>query len=185
MINDILSEARSKMKSTVSVFEDKLSGVRSGRASTALVDRLPVEYYGQETELRQLANISTPEPMQIMIRPFDKGAVTDIEKAIQRSDIGVNPNVDGDVIRLNMPPLTMERRQELVKFVNKLAEEARVAIRNIRRNSIDDLRDFEKEGMISEDELKRGQDEVQKLTDDFIKIIDEMSKKKEQEILEI
>lgn len=185
MIDDILNETKSKMKAAVSVFEQDLMGIRSGRASTALVDRMMVEYYGQETEMRQLATISTPEAMQILIRPYDKGAVKAIEKAIQSSDLGINPNVDGDVVRLNMPPLTRERRQELVKFLHKRTEEARIAVRNIRRHANDDLKDFEKEKMISEDDLNEGQERVQKLTDDHIGQIDELSKHKEKEILEV
>lgn len=185
MIDDILSEARSKMKSAISVYEQDLHGIRSGRASTALVDRLIVSYYGQDTELRQLANLSTPEPMQILIRPFDKTAVKSIQKAIQESDLNINPNVDGDSIRLNMPPLTRERRQDLVKFLHKRMEEGRVTIRNIRRNANDDLREFEKEKMISEDDMKRGEEEVQKLTDKFIADIEEIGKAKEKEILEV
>jgi ribosome recycling factor len=185
MIEDIVSEARSKMKSAISVFEQDLHGMRGGRASVSLVDRMSVEYYGQETELRQLASVSTPEPMQILIRPFDKGAVKSIEKAIQQSDLRINPQVDGDVIRLNMPPLTRERRQELVKFLHKRMEEARITIRNIRRNSNDDIKDFEKEKMISEDEAEQGQEEIQKLTDKFIEQIEELGKLKEKEILEV
>lgn len=185
MINDILNETKSKMKSTFSVFEDDLQGIRSGRASTGLVDRLAVEYYGQSTELRQLSSISTPEPMQILIRPYDKAALKAIEKAIQQANIGINPSVDGDSIRLNMPPLTRERRQELVKLVHQRMEEARIAIRNIRRSANDDLRDFEREKMISEDEQKRGQDEVQKLTDEYIEKIEQTGKIKEKEILEV
>jgi ribosome recycling factor len=185
MINDIINETRSKMKSSLSVFEEDLQGIRGGRASTALVDRLPVEYYDQQIELRQLATISTPEPMLILIRPFDKGAVKAIERSIQQSNIGINPNVDGENIRLNMPPLTRERRQELVKFLHKRVEEARVTIRNIRRGANDDLKDFEKEGLISEDELEKGQQEVQKLTDQYIEQIEEMSKRKEQDITQV
>jgi len=185
MIDDILNETRGKMKSAISVYEQDLHGIRGGRASTALVDRLMVSYYGQDTELRQLATISTPEPMQILIRPFDKSAVKSVEKAIQQSDININPQVDGDVIRLNMPPLTRERRQELVKFLHKRMEEARVVIRNIRRNGNDDLRDFEKEKMISEDDSKRGQEEIQKLTDKFIAEIEELGKNKEKEIMDV
>jgi len=173
------------MKSALSVFEQDLQGIRSGRASTALVDRLTVDYYGQETEMRQLATISAPEAMQILIRPYDKTAVKAIEKAIQQSDLNINPNVDGEVIRLNMPALTRERRQELVKFLHRRMEEARVAIRNIRRNANDDLKEFEKEKMISEDDLNRGQEEVQKLTDKHIEEIDEVGKRKEKEILEV
>lgn len=185
MINDVLAETKDKMQSTLSVFEEELSKMRSGRASTALVDRMLVDYYGQDTELRQLASISTPEAMQILIRPYDKGAVSNIEKAIQASDIGVNPNVDGDSIRLNMPALTKERRKELVKFLNGRMEETRVAIRNIRRSANSDLQEFEKEKMISEDDLKRGENEVQKLTDDFIKKIDDLGSEKEKDIMEI
>jgi ribosome recycling factor len=185
MIDDILNETRSKMKGAISVYEQDLHGIRGGRASTALVERLMVSYYGQDTELRQLATISTPEPMQILIRPFDKSAVKSVEKAIQQSDININQQVDGVVIRLNMPPLTRERRQELVKFLHKRMEDARVAIRNIRRNGNDDLRDFEKEKMISEDDSKRGQDEIQKLTDKFIAEIEDLGKNKEKEIMDV
>jgi ribosome recycling factor len=185
MIDDIINETKGKMKSALSVYEQDLHGIRSGRASTALVDRMLVEYYGQDTELRQLATISTPEPMQIMIRPFDKTAVKAIEKAIRTSDLNLNPNVDGEVIRLNMPPLTRERRQELVKFLHKRMEEARVVVRNIRRNANDDLKEFEKEKLISEDELESGEEEVQKLTDKHIADIEEIGKRKEKEILEV
>ncbi len=185
MINDVLSETKSKMSATLSVYEQDLKGIRGNRASTALVDRIEVDYYGQTTELRQLATISTPEPMQILIRPYDKGAIKAIEKAIQNANIGVNPSSDSEGIRLNMPPLTKERRQELVKVLHRRMEDARVAIRNIRRASNEDLKEFEKEGLISEDEQKRGQDEVQKMTDDFIKRIEEMGKEKERDILEV
>jgi ribosome recycling factor len=185
MINDIVNEARSKMKSTLHVFEEDLQGIRGGRASTSLVDRMMVDYYGQPTELRQLANISTPEAMQILIRPYDKSAMKTIEKAIQQSELGIHPNTDGDVIRLNMPPLTRERRQDLVKFLHKRMEEARVAIRNIRRAANDDLKEFEKEKLISEDEQERGEEEVQKLTDQFIAQIEEAGKIKEKDIMEL
>lgn len=185
MIDEILEEATDKMESTLSVFRDDLSKMRSGRASIALVDRLKVEYYGQDSELRQLASISTPEAMQILIRPYDKSAVKNIEKAIQMSDIGVNPNVDGENIRLNMPALTQERRRELVKFLGRRTEDSRVAIRNIRRSANSDLQDFEKEKLISEDERVRGEVEVQKLTDNFIKRIDEFSAEKEKDIMEV
>jgi ribosome recycling factor len=185
MLNDILNEAREKMKSTLSVFEEDLHGIRGNRASTALVDRLRVEYYGQESDMRQLATISTPEPMQIMIRPFDKGAVKAIERAINDANLGLNPQIDSGVIRLNMPPLTRERRQELVKVLHKRTEDARIAIRNIRRNANDDIKEFEKEKEISEDDAKRGQEKTQEMTDEFIKKIDELSKIKEKDILEV
>ncbi|TVR21540.1 MAG: ribosome recycling factor [Anaerolineaceae bacterium] len=185
MINDILNETKSKMQSTVNVLKDDLQGMRGNRASTSLVDRLRVEYYGQETELRQLANISTPEAMQILIRPYDTSAVSAIERAIQQSDLGINPNVDGSSIRLNMPALTRERRQELVRLVGKRLEEAKVAIRNIRRSANQDLAEFESEKMISEDEKRRGEDEVQKLTDEQIKLIEELGKQKEADLMEV
>lgn len=185
MINDILNETKSKMKASLASFEEDLHGMRGNRASTGLVERLIVEYYGQETELRQLATISTPEAMQILIRPYDAGSVKAIEKAIQSSDIGINPNVDGQVIRLNMPPLTRERREQLVKLVGRRSEEARIAIRNIRRSANQDLQDFEKEKLISEDEQKRGMDEVQKLTDEYIEKIDQLGKEKERDLLEV
>ena len=185
MINEILDEATQKMESTLSVFREDLSTMRSGRASTALVNRMLVEYYGQDTELRQLASVSTPEAMQILIRPYDKTAVKSIEKAIQMSDIGVNPNIDGDNIRLNMPALTRERRIELVKVLNRRMEEARVSIRNIRRSANSDLQDFEKEKLISEDDRKRGEVEVQKLTDSFVKRIDKLGGDKEKDIMEV
>lgn len=185
MFDEIVDEATQKMKSTLSVFREELSKMRSGRASTALVDRMMVEYYGQDTELRQLASISTPEAMLILIRPYDKSAVKGIEKAIQMSDIGVNPNVDGENIRLNMPALTMERRKELVKFLNRRMEDTRVAIRNIRRSANSDLQEFEKEKLISEDERKRGEVEVQKLTDSYIKQIDQFGADKEKDIMAV
>jgi ribosome recycling factor len=185
MINDILDETKSKMQATISVLKDDLQGMRGNRASTALVDRLRVDYYGQETELRQLANISTPEALQILIRPYDNGAVGAIERAIQTANLGINPNVDGTSIRLNMPPLTRERRQELVKVVHKRLEDAKISIRNIRRSANQDLADFEDEKMISEDERKRGETEVQKLTDDYVKQIDELGKEKEADLMEV
>ena len=185
MINDILDEAKHKMNASLSVFREDLSRMRSGRASTALVNRLMVEYYGQDTELRQLASISTPEAMQILIRPYDKAAVKSIEKAIQMSDVGVNPSVDGENIRLNMPALTRERRRDLVRFLNRRMEDARVAVRNIRRSANSDLQEFAKEKMISEDDRKRGENEVQKLTDSFIRQIDELGADKEQDIMEV
>ena len=184
-IDDVLSETRTKMKAAVASYEQDLQGIRGGRASTALVDRLIIDYYGQDTELRQLATISTPEPMQILIRPYDKGAVKSIEKAIRTSDLNLNPQTDGDVIRLNMPALTRERRQDLVKFLSKRTEEGRVAVRNIRRHMNDDVKEYEKEKMISEDEAKHLEQEIQKLTDKTIEQMEEISKAKEKEILEV
>ncbi len=185
MTKEIINEATAKMKSTLSVLEDDLQGIRSGRASTGLVERLMVEYYGQEMELRQLASISTPEAMQILIRPFDPGAVKAIEKAIQTSDVGINPNVDGQQIRLNMPPLTGERRQDLVKVLHKRLEDARVSIRNIRRSANNDIGKQEKSKEISENEARIGEDRIQKLTDEYVGKIDDLGKSKESEILEV
>ncbi|MBN1563240.1 MAG: ribosome recycling factor [Anaerolineae bacterium] len=185
MINDVLKDAAERMKSAVSVLENDLRGMRTGRASTGLVEKLNVEYYGTDTPLFQLATISVPEPQLIAIRPFDKGSLKTIEKAILASDLGLTPNNDGQIIRLNIPSLTQERRQELQKLVGKRVEEARVAVRNVRRSAIDDLREFEKEKLISEDDGKRGQDEVQKLTDKYITEIEEAGKRKEIEIMEV
>jgi ribosome recycling factor len=185
MINDVLQDAKTKMNSTVSVYEEDLHGIRGNRASIGLVDRLEVEYYGQATQLRQLATLSTPEPMQILIRPFDQGALKAIERAIREANLGFNPNSDGQTIRLLMPALTRERRMELVKFLHKRTEEARIAIRNIRRHSNEDLREFEKESMISEDDLERGESEIQKMTTEFIAKIEELEAIKEKEIMEI
>jgi ribosome recycling factor len=185
MNDDVLKETRAKMKATLSVYEQDLHGIRSNRASTGLVDRIEIDYYGTATELRQLANISTPEPMQILIRPFDAGTVKAIEKAIMEANVGARPNIDGTQIRLNMPPLTRERRQELVKVLHKRSEDARISLRNIRRGAMDDLKEFEKEGMISEDDLERGETDVQKLTDQFMAQIEELTKNKEKEMLEV
>jgi len=185
MDDEIVREAEHKMKQAIAVYEQDLLGMRSGRASPSLVDRMHIEYYGAQTELRQLATISTPEPMQILIRPFDKSAVKSIEKAIRDSDLSINPQVDGDNIRLNMPPLTRERRQDLVKHLHRRMEDVRIAVRNVRRNANDELKEYEKEKLISEDDLTRGIEEVQKLTDKFIEQVEEMGKHKEQEILSV
>jgi ribosome recycling factor len=185
MIEDILSEARNKMKATLHALETDLNGIRGNRASPSLVDRLIVEYYGQDTELRQLATIGTPEPMQLLIRPFDKGAIKAIEKAIQQADLGINPSVEGDSIRMIMPQMTKERRQQLVKVLMARLEDARVAARNIRRHANDDLKEFEKEGMISEDDLERGEKEVQKLTDHTVHEIDTLGSNKEKDIMQV
>lgn len=185
MLNEVLNETREKMKSTLSVFEDDLQGIRGNRASTALVDRMLVDYYGQATEMRQLANISTPEPMTITIRPYDATAVKAIESAIHEANIGVNPNVDSGVIRLNMPPLTRERRQELVKVLGKRTEDARVSIRNIRRGANDDIKMLEDEKEIGEDDAHRGRDKVQEMTDEYIKKIEELAKAKETDITDV
>ena len=185
MIKDMLNSAESRMRGAIQVLHDDLAAIRTGRANPGLVEKLSVEYYGSPTPLMQLASISVPEPRSLMIKPFDQSTIKVIEKAIQASDLGLNPNNDGKVIHLNLPPLTEERRRDLVKHVQHRLEESRIAIRNIRRDAHNDMRDFEKEKLISEDELKRGEDELQKLTDRYIEEIGQMGKKKETEIMEV
>ncbi|MBP7691755.1 MAG: ribosome recycling factor [Anaerolineales bacterium] len=185
MVKDALHEAEGRMKGALTALEENLNGIRTGRASPALVEKLAVEYYGAPTQLQQLASISVPEPRQLLIKPFDAASLKNIEKAIQSSDLNLTPANDGKVIRLNLPPLTEERRRDLIKVVHHRLEEARVAIRNVRRSSHDDLREFEKEKLISEDELKRGEAELQKLTDKHVARVDELGARKEAEIKEI
>lgn len=185
MIKDILNDAEHRMKSAIQVLHDDLAAIRTGRASPALVERIQVEYYGTPTGLQQLASISVPEPRSIMIKPFDASTLKAIEKAIQTSDLGLNPNSDGKVIHLNLPPLNEERRRDLVKQMHHRLEESRIAVRNIRRDAHNDMRDFEKEKLISEDELKRGEDDLQKLTDRFVEEVADLGKKKEAEIMEV
>ncbi len=172
MIKETIAESDLRMKSTVQSLEEDLSAIRTGRASPALVEHLSVEYYGAPTPLMQLASISVPEPRVLMIRPFDPSTMKAIEKAILASELGLTPNNDGKVIRLNLPVLTEQRRKDLVKVVHTRLEEARVSCRNIRRDVLKDLREFEKEKLISEDDLKRGEDDLQKLTDKTIQIIE-------------
>jgi len=185
MLRDAYNESEARMKGAVEALEEDLSGIRTGRASPALVERLPVEYYGMPTPLVQLATISVPESRQLLIRPFDASTLRAIERAILASDLGLTPNNDGKSIRLNLPPLTEERRRDLVKVVHTRVEEARVAARNVRRDSIRDLREFLQEKMISEDDLKRGEEELQKITDQYILEINAVGERKEKEILEV
>lgn len=185
MIKDILSDAEHRMRSAIQVLHDDLAAIRTGRASPGLVERLQIEYYGTPTPLMQLASISVPEPRTLMIKPFDQTTLKLIEKAIQTSDLGLNPNSDGKVIHLNLPPLNEERRRDLVKHVHHRLEEARIAVRNIRRDSHNDMRDFEKEKLITEDDLESGEEDLQKLTDRFIEEIAQHGKSKETEIMEV
>jgi ribosome recycling factor len=185
MIDDVLEEVRQRMIKSVEALQDDLLSIRTGRASPALVEKLPVTYYGTLTPLNQMASIAVPEPRLLVIRPWDPSALPDIERALLKSDLGLTPMNDGKLIRLNIPRLTEERRRELVRVVAKRVEEARVAIRNLRRDALQDLRDFEKEKMIPEDDFFRGKDAVQELTDEFIQQIDEMGKRKEEEVMEI
>jgi ribosome recycling factor len=185
MIKATLREAVEKMQSALDSLEEDLVAIRTGRASPALIERLPVEYYGANTPLIQLASISVPEPRQLLIRPFDPSTLKNIERAFLVSDLGLTPNSDGKVIRLTLPQLTEERRRELVRVVNNRMEESRVRVRNIRRDLIRDLREFEKEGLISEDDQERGEKELQELTDKMVKKVDEIGERKEKEIMEV
>jgi ribosome recycling factor len=185
MIKEALADAEERMKGAITALEQNLATIRTGRASPALVERLMVEYYGTPTPLQQLATISAPEPRLLTIKPFDPSSLKDIERGILASDLGLTPSNDGKLIRLNIPPLTEERRKELIKVVHHRLEEARVAVRNIRRAAHDDLREFEKEKVISEDDLRRGETDLQKLTDKYIEKVDEHGKRKEAEIKEI
>ena len=175
----------SRMADAVSAMERDFNHVRTGRASTAIVERLAVDYYGTSTPLNQLASISIPEPHQIVIQPWDRGVLGAIEKAIQRSDIGLMPNVDGTVVRLNIPPLTEERRMELVKVVHKRMEDAKVEIRNHRRDELDAVRKREKDGQIGADEAKREQERIEKVTHRWTDEVDRAGKAKEAEVLEV
>ena len=185
MLNDIYTEARSRMKGAIQALEEDLAGIRTGRANPALVEKMQVEYYGSPTPLQQLASVGVPEPRTLLIRPYDPSTLRDIERAILSSNLGLTPNSDGKAIRLNLPQLTEERRRDLVRIVKHRVEEARVAVRNVRRDNIKDLREFENEKLISEDDLKLGQDELQKITDGFVDAINSISERKEKEVLEV
>lgn len=184
MIKEILKDAENRMKGAIQSLEDDLAGIRTGRATPALIEKLPIDYYGSPTPLMQLASISVPDPRTLLIKPFDSTTLRAIERAIITSNLGLTPNNDGKTMRLNLPPLTEERRRDLVKVVNHRIEEAKVACRNIRRDLIKDLRDFEKEKMISEDDLKRGEEELQKLIEKMITEIEHVGTRKEKEIME-
>ncbi len=185
LAKDTLKEAEEHMSKTIHALELDLRGIRTGRASPMLVERVMVSYYDTPTPLEQLATISAPEPQLLTIRPFDAHSIKDIERAILASDLGLTPSNDGKLIRLVVPRLSEERRSEMVKVVHKRLEEARISIRNIRRDAQDTLRDFEKEKMISEDDLKRGRDDLQKLTDKYVEQAETVSKRKEEEIREV
>jgi ribosome recycling factor len=181
----VLRETEIQMKKAIEALENDLKSIRTGRASPALVERLQVEYYGTLTPLNQLATISAPEPQLLAIRPYDPSSLRDIERAILSSDLGLTPNNDGKLIRLNIPPLNEERRAELAKLVGRRAEEYKVTIRNCRRDTLDELREFEKEKLISEDEFYRARDDLQELTDRYIEQVEQVQARKEQEIKEI
>jgi ribosome recycling factor len=185
VIKDSTNEGESRMKGAIQALENDLDTIRTGRANPALLERLTVEYYGMPTPLMQLSTISVPEPRQLLIRPFDGTTIKHIERAILASDLGLTPNNDGKVIRLNLPVLTEDRRRELVKVVHSRLEEARIAVRNVRRDLIKDLREYEKEKLISEDDLEIAQEELQTLTVRFIEVIDITGRRKEKEIMEV
>ncbi len=183
MISDLLTEAEHKMELATEHVASEFSTVRTGRANPQLLQRITVEYYGSPTPLQQLASISVPEPRMLVVQPFDKSTVGDIDKALQTSDLGLNPSNDGNVIRISFPPLTEERRRDLIKVVKNMAEEGRVAVRNIRRHSKADMEALH--GEISDDDIRRGEDELQKLTDRFVEDIDRLLGNKEDELLEV
>lgn len=177
-----LSEVETKMKKAIEATQQSFNSLRTGRANASVLDRVTVDYYGMETPLKSLANISTPDATTITIQPYDKGSLEQIEKAISMSDVGLTPNNDGEIVRLNIPPLTSERRQELVKIAGKYAEEGRVSIRNIRRDAIEEVRKAEKNHEVSEDESHDIQEKIQKLTDKYVNKVDELLKAKEEDI---
>jgi len=179
---DVLKDSESKMEKATEATKKDFHALRTGRASTSLVEDIRVDYYGTQTPLKQMSAISTPDPKTIMIQPWDPSGIKDIEAAIQKSDLGLTPNNDGKVIRINIPALTEERRDELSKFVRKIAEEGRVSIRNARRDANEALKSIQKDGTITEDELRKGEGDVQKMTDKYIKLIDEALKNKEKEL---
>lgn len=185
MAEEVLPGARERMSKTIEATKRELSSVRTGRANPALVENLKVEYYGTPTPLNQIASISTPEARLLVIQPWDRQAIGEIQKAIQRSDLGINPSNDGTAIRLVIPNLTQERRQELVKVVRKRVEEGRVALRNIRRDILEEVRDQQKRKEISEDDEKRTAEQLQKVTDSYISQVDKLGHDKESELMEL
>src|SRR3954469_16887714 len=185
MPKQIIANAKDRMLKAIQAYSRELANIRAGRANASLLDRISVDYYGAPTPVNQIAGITTPEARLLVIQPYDKSILSDIERAILKSDLGLNPTNDGSIIRIAIPQLTEERRKELVKVVKKESEEAKVAIRNIRRDGNDDLKKLEKNGEITEDALRGYSDDMQKLTDEFIQKIDQITKDKEKEILEV
>ncbi|XRD25937.1 ribosome recycling factor [Lysinibacillus fusiformis] len=185
MAKQVLEQAKDKMNKTIAAFTRELSSIRAYRANASLLDRIMVDYYGAPTPINQLAGVSVPEARLLVITPYDKTILGEIEKAIMKSDIGITPTNDGSIIRLMIPALTEERRKDLVKQVKKEAEDAKIAVRNVRRDANDDLKKLEKAGEITEDDLRGYGDDIQKLTDEFIVKVDQVTKDKEKEILEV
>lgn len=185
MIDQVLSETRNRMGKTIEALKQELATIRTGRATPAIVDHVRVDYYGTPTPLNQLATVSAPETRLLLIQPWDRSALTSIEKALLKADLGLNPANDGSVIRIRIPELSEERRRELVRLVRKKAEEGKVALRNVRRSSLEELRGLERNKEISQDEQKRAQERLQELTDSFIEEVDRAAKDKEAELLEV
>ncbi len=185
MVKEIHASHEERMKKALDVLRKEFSTLRAGRATPALLEKVSVDYYGTPTPINQVANVSVPEARMIVIQPWEKTLVPAIEKAIMKSDLGLTPNSDGTVIRLNIPQLTQQRRMELVKVIHKKAEESRVAIRNLRRDANDSVKKLEKDKLISEDEVKKAQEDIQKLTDKYIKEVDNIMNSKEKEIMEV
>ncbi|KPN93154.1 ribosome recycling factor [Lysinibacillus sp. ZYM-1] len=185
MAKQVLEQTKEKMNKTIAAFSRELSSIRAGRANASLLDRIMVDYYGAPTPINQLAGVSVPEARLLVITPYDKTILGEIEKAIMKSDIGITPTNDGSIIRLMIPALTEERRKDLVKQVKKEAEDAKIAVRNVRRDANDDLKKLEKAGEITEDDLRGYGEDIQKLTDEFIVKVDQVTKDKEKEILEV
>ena len=184
-VNDLLADLNKRMASTIEAFKSESARIRTGRASTSLVSNVKVNYYGTLTPLNQLATLGVPEPQLVVIQPYDGGALGEIEKAIQSAELGLNPSNDGKVIRVPVPPLTEERRKEMVKMVKKMGEDHKISLRNIRRDINDGLKSEEKEKKITEDDVRKGQSEVQKVTDQFVSQIDQLLSAKEKEILQV
>lgn len=185
MKNEVHVKLEEKMEKTLNVLKEELSVIRAGRANPTLLDKIVVDYYGTPTPLKQMASVSAPEPRMLVVQPWDKTALKDIEKALQTSDMGFNPSNDGNQIRIAIPQLTEERRRELTKLVSKTGENAKVALRNERREANDKLKKMEKDGELTEDDAKKATDEVQKIIDKYTKTVDEMVAKKEKEIMEV
>ncbi|MDR6224201.1 ribosome recycling factor [Desmospora profundinema] len=185
MNSGLKQDTTTRMEKTIQALKRDLASLRAGRATPSLLEKVTVEYYGSEMPINQMANVSVPEPRLLVIQPWDKSALAEIERAILKSELGLTPTNDGNLIRISIPALTEERRAELVKVVKKTGEEAKVAIRNIRRDANEEVKKMEKNGELSEDELRRSQDEIQKLTDRFIKEADQVVEDKEKEVMEV
>lgn len=185
MYKDLIKDSEESMKKSINFLKEELASIRAGKANPKLVDKIQVSYYGTMTPINQLANISVPEPRSIIIQPWDSSLIKEIERAIQISDLGINPTNDGKLIRLAVPPLTEERRKDLIKIVKKEVENSKIAIRNIRRDSNEEFKRMEKSSKMTEDDQKRAEEEMQKLTDKYIKLTDDIYKEKEKDILEV